>query len=173
VTSVRVDAAGGGPQLTSEQMEARHRVTEQVADLLVVSGVGRMPARVYAALLLSETGSLTASDLAETLQISPAAVSGAVRYLVGVGMVARGRPRGARRDEYRLAAENWYELLLHREPLLRTWSDLTRNGAEAVGPDTSAGRRMAETAEFFEFMITELSAMLQRWKDRGSAPAGV
>ena len=54
-------------------------VVERFTSLLVTSGVGRMPARVYSAVLCSDDGRLTAGELAEALQISPAAVSGAVR----------------------------------------------------------------------------------------------
>ena len=57
-----------------------------------------MPARVFAALLATDSGRLTAAELAELLQISPAAVSGAVRYLTQVGMVHREREPGSRRD---------------------------------------------------------------------------
>ena len=141
-------------------------VIERFSALMVTSGVGRMPARVYAALLVSENGRLTAGELAATLQISPAAVSGAVRYLIGVGMVERHRPIGTRRDEYALAGDNWYEVFMNREPLLQMWSDVTRAGSVALGEDTPAGRRMAETAEFFAFMLVELDAVLARWQQR-------
>ena len=53
-----------------------------------------MPARVFAALLIAPDARLTAAELAERLQVSPAAISGAVRYLVQVRMVASGAGTG-------------------------------------------------------------------------------
>jgi hypothetical protein len=35
-----------------------------------------------------------------------------------------------------------------------------------VGRDTAAGARIAETLAFFEFIQTELPAMLERWRAR-------
>ena len=141
-------------------------VVERFTSLLVTSGVGRMPARVYSAVLCSEDGRLTAGELAEVLQISPAAVSGAVRYLIGVGMLERHRPIGARRDEYALVADNWYEVFMNREPLLDAFTEVARSSAATLGTQTRAGARMAESAEFFAFLRVELDAVLQRWQQR-------
>ncbi len=58
----------------------------------------RMPARVFATLLTSETASLTSAELAARLRVSRAAVSGAVRYLTQVSMVTRERDPGTRCD---------------------------------------------------------------------------
>ena len=41
-----------------------------------------------------------------------------------------------------------------------------REGIEVVGRDTAAGARIAETLAFFEFIQTELPAMLERWRAR-------
>jgi DNA-binding transcriptional regulator GbsR (MarR family) len=57
------------------------RFVERFAAILEDSGVPRMPARVFVGLLATDSGSLTAAELAERLQASPAAISGAVRYL--------------------------------------------------------------------------------------------
>src|SRR5829696_8023053 len=69
--------------------EAVARFVERFALTFSEAGVPRMPARVFSALLVSDEGRRTASELAETLKVSPAAVSNAVRYLTQVGLVAR------------------------------------------------------------------------------------
>ncbi len=145
---------------------AEHQVIELFTKLMIASGVSRMPASVFAALLVSDDNTRTAGELAELLQISPAAVSGAVRYLAGVGMVERRRPIGTRRDQYRLAADNWFEVMLNREPLLQAWTKAATDATELLGANTSPGRRMAETAAFFDFLRVELDATLQRWPAR-------
>ena len=63
----------------------RPRFVEHFALLLDEAGVPRMPARVFAAILADDAGRLTAGELAERLQVSPAAISGAVRYLTQAG----------------------------------------------------------------------------------------
>jgi DNA-binding transcriptional regulator GbsR (MarR family) len=139
---------------------------ERFGATLEEGGVPRMPARVFAALLVTDSGRLTAAELAEQLRISPAAVSGAVRYLTQVGLVAREREAGSRRDVYALHHEVWYEAIVNREPLLSRWRRSLEEGVEAVGADTPAGRRLAESADFFSFLIAEMPAMLARWRDR-------
>ena len=67
---------------------------EKFAAVLIVAGFPPMSARVFVALLISDSGGLTAAGLADLLQISPAAVSGAVRYLSGLGLVRKERVPG-------------------------------------------------------------------------------
>src|SRR6202050_144128 len=83
------------------------RFVEDLASALMEMGVPRMPARVFAALLTTDSGRLTAAELDTKLQISPAAVSGAVRYLVQIGMARRESEAGSRRHYYRGAHHVW------------------------------------------------------------------
>jgi DNA-binding transcriptional regulator GbsR (MarR family) len=145
------------------------RFVERFALTLVEAGLPRMPARVFAALLVADRGKLTAAELASRLWVSPAAISGAVRYLIQVHMIERGRDPGERRDYYGLAAEPWYEALSQRDEILSRWIKALGEGIAAVGPDTAAGVRLVETREFFEFMKEELPDLLQRWRDRQDA----
>jgi DNA-binding transcriptional regulator GbsR (MarR family) len=143
------------------------RFVERFGAMLEEGGVPRMPARVFSALLATDSGRLTAAELAEQLRISPAAVSGAVRYLIGVRLVNRERDPGSRRDVYTLHSDLWYEAIVRREPLLTRWEEQMAEGVEAVGADTPAGRRLAQTAEFFRFLQVEMEAMLARWREHG------
>jgi predicted transcriptional regulator len=148
---------------------AAARFVERFAVNLEQSGVPRMPARVFVALLATDSGSLTAAELAERLQASPAAISGAVRYLVQVSLISRERDPGTRRDRYRVWDDAWYEAVVRRERLLALWEESAREGVEALGARTPAGRRMAETAAFFAFLRREMPALLQRWRDAHGA----
>ena len=145
---------------------AVRRFIEGFAAALADGGVPRMPARVFAALLATDSGRLTAAELAERLQVSPAAISGAVRYLTQVALVSREREPGSRRDSYRVLNDLWYEAVLRREPLLARWERSMREGVQALGADTPAGARMAESTAFFEFLQEELPALLDRWRAR-------
>ena len=147
------------------------RFVERFAAILEESGVPRMPARVFVALLSTDSGSLTAAQLAERLQASPAAISGAVRYLTQVSLIGREREPGSRRDRYRVWDDAWYEATLRREHLLARWEERAREGIHVLGAGTPAGERMAESRAFFAFLRREMPALLERWRqERGDAP---
>jgi DNA-binding transcriptional regulator GbsR (MarR family) len=153
--------------------EAVNRFVERFAAVLAGAGLARMPSRVFAALVATDSGSLTSAELSERLQISPAAVSGAVRYLSQFGLVSRERDPGSRRDRYRVMSETWFEATARREAVLSSWEAASREGVEVLGADSPAGRRFAESVEYLEFTRKELAAMLARWhehKARMSAP---
>ncbi|MGI5377029.1 GbsR/MarR family transcriptional regulator [Streptomyces sp. CA-251387] len=152
-------AAGGG-----RDAEAVSKFVESFAAQLVEAGMQRMAARVFAALLSSDKGVLTSAELSEQLQISPAAVSGAVRYLAQTHMVSREREPGSRRERYRVHGDQWYEALTNREAVIKRWEGALREGVTSLGPDTPAGRRMAETLAFFEFIEGEVAEMMERWR---------
>ena len=144
--------------------EAVRRFVEQFASAMEASGLPRMPARVFAALLASDSGRMTAAELAETLQVSPAAISGAVRYMIPVNLVRREREPGSRRDIYVVDDDTWYEVTLHRDQALARWHASAEEGARVLGPDTPAGARMRETALFFSFLREQLPQIMQQWQ---------
>lgn len=142
------------------------RFVERFALVLTESGMARMPARVFTALLVTDSGRLTAQELADTLRVSPAAISGAVRYLEQVSMVYRGREPGHRRDHYRVGSDLWYEMIMRRDRVLTRWVDSAREAVDLLGENTPAGARMAETLEFFEFLHKEMPALMEKWRAR-------
>ncbi|ONM48800.1 GbsR/MarR family transcriptional regulator [Nocardia donostiensis] len=145
------------------------RYIEKLALGLTEMGWPRMPARVFAALQVSDEGRLTAAELARILSISPAAISGAVRYLDQVGVVTKVRLPGQRRDHYQLYDDLWYASFLKRDRMLKMWAENADEGIELVGQDTKAGRRLAEMRDFFEFFVTELPLLFDRWHEQRNA----
>ena len=143
---------------------------ERFAAVLVAAGFPPMPARVFVALLVTDSGRLTAAELAETLRISPAAVSGAVRYLIQLGLVHKERVPGSRRDYYRMPGTMWDDMIRMRDQVMARWTALVREGIELVGPDSPAGARMAEQADFLDFATRELSEILKRWQEYRGRP---
>jgi len=145
--------------------EAVRRFIERFALDLAEAGMARMPARVFAALLADDHGRLTAAELAELLQVSPAAISGAVRYLTQLRMVSRGREPGERRDHYQVSSDMWYEVVARRDQLLARWEQDLQDGIKAVGPDTPAGARLEENRRYFEFLRHEAPKVMARWRE--------
>lgn len=141
---------------------------------MVLSGMGmpRMPARVFTALLATEQQSLTAGELAEWLKISPAAVSGAVRYLVQLGMVHRGREPGSRRDHYLIGDDQWYEAVSMKDNAYRRLADSLDEGIAVVRPGSRAADRISETRDFFRFVAKEMPVLVARWRDERRGEEG-
>jgi DNA-binding transcriptional regulator GbsR (MarR family) len=158
------------PDTFARDPQAVRLFVERFGSALVDAGMPRMPALVFVALLASDSGRMTADELIADLQISRAAISGAVRYLIQVGALRRERQAGSRRDQYVLQDGSWYELVARREQLLERWIASVRAGVAALGPATPAGERLAESAAFFEFLQTEMPAMLERWRARRASP---
>ncbi|MEU0985868.1 MarR family transcriptional regulator [Streptomyces sp. NPDC005953] len=154
------------PRANSQRDEkAVSDFVERFAAQLTDAGMARMPARVFAAILSSDAGTMSAAELGEQLKISPAAVSGAVRYLSHVTMVSREREPGSRRERYRVHSDQWYEALGNRDQIVKRWEDTMREGVASLGPDTPAGLRLAETQDFFHFLGQELPLLLDRWRE--------
>jgi DNA-binding transcriptional ArsR family regulator len=147
--------------------EARGNLPEYIekfAAVLVLAGFPPMPARVFVALLVTDSGRLSAAELVDLLQISPAAVSGAVRYLTGLALVHKERVPGSRREYYRMPADIWHQVFLLRNQVLVRWSALLKEGIDIVGADSPAGRRMAGHADFFQFLAAEMPVLMARWE---------
>jgi DNA-binding transcriptional regulator GbsR (MarR family) len=71
-----------------------HGFEEQFTVLLVQTGLSKMVSRVLGCLYVTDTGSRTAAELVQRLQVSPAPIALAVRYLKGAGTgQARTRPQ--------------------------------------------------------------------------------
>jgi DNA-binding transcriptional regulator GbsR (MarR family) len=139
------------------------RVVERFALLLTESGVPRMPARVFAYMLADDADGHTAGGLAAGLRVSPAAISGAVRYLQQLGFLVKEREPGARTDHYRLRDDLWYELWNTRMAIVHRWEEVMAEGAELISPDRPGGARLREAREFFAFVAADLPGMMERW----------
>jgi DNA-binding transcriptional regulator GbsR (MarR family) len=160
---------GTDDRLAERDEDAVSRFVERFAGELTQAGMQRMAARVFAALLVSEGAAMTAAELGDRLRVSPAAVSGAVRYLTQVNMIGRERDPGSRRERYVLHEGMWYEVFTRRDEILNRWQKTLREGADTLGRDTAAGERLAETAEFFQFLHDELLQIMDRWRQRKAA----
>jgi DNA-binding transcriptional regulator GbsR (MarR family) len=160
-------AEGPGPVRDDE---AVRRFVERFALNLTEAGMARMPARVFSAVLVAEDGRRTAAELADQLGVSPAAISGAVRYLTQLRLVSREREPGERVDHYRVSSETWYEAIARRDEMVARWLQDLADGVKAVGPDTPTGARLEETRQFFEYLLEEVPRLLERWRARRLGP---
>jgi DNA-binding transcriptional regulator GbsR (MarR family) len=148
---------------------ALRRFVERFASVLIEAGIPRMPARVFAALLGTDSGRLTAAELAGLLQASPAAISGGVRYLIAVRMISREGEPGSRRHHYLVPDNVWDEVIKDRDRLMERWTAVLKEGIDLLGADTPAGARMADSVDYFEFVSSELPRVIARWQEHKAA----
>ena len=142
-----------------------HVVVEHLGGALADAGLARLPARVFAALMATEDGRLTASEIATMLDISPAGVSGAVRYLTQVRMIRRERERGSRRDVYVVMDDAWHDMLMQSDQAYRPILEALAVARGAVEEGTRAWERMQLSVEFLEFVTREMDGMTTRWEE--------
>lgn len=140
---------------------------DRIAGMLIAAGFPRMPARVMMALMVSE-GGLTAAEVADELAISPAAVSGAVRYLQLLGFVARVPVSGSRRDRYAIV-KSWYAMTMTNVAVYEQVAVVAARGAMTLPKGSAARARVAEMSDFFTFVHSRLGELLAEWEQRGSS----
>lgn len=151
------------------------RAVERFGQALEGSGMPRMPARVFAYVLAEDSDRYTAAQLAEGLQVSPAAISGAARYLVDNGLLIRERAPGRRGDVFRvLDGDIWATITNARKPMIDNFIVAVDDAIALVGEKTPGGQRLVETADFLRFTRADLDDLPRRWasyRDEVSAQA--
>ena len=137
---------------------------ERFAMMLTDAGMERMPARVFAYVLAEDSDRYTATELADGLGVSRAAISGATRVLVQAGLLAREREPGARVDHYRVYDDDvWATISTQRLPILDRYLEVVAAGVDLLGSDTRGGRRLLQTQAYFEFMAGKMPGVIEEW----------
>ena len=143
--------------------EVEHRSVEQLGAALAEAGLPSLPSRVFAALLVDDDGRMTSLELTEVLGVSPASISGAVRYLGHLQMLRREREHGSRRDVYVVDDDAWHGLMMRRDHLYAPILRALQSAVDERGTDHPAYRRLTLTAEFLRFVDAEMAGLADRW----------
>ncbi|OHV00466.1 HTH-type transcriptional regulator MmpR5 [Mycobacterium talmoniae] len=151
--------------------EANVEMAEQLALSLTNLGLQRMTARVLATLLFTEQPTLTMGELADQLQASAGAISGALKMLTSVGLAERVPVPASRRDHYRLRDDAWAVLFTNQNVTLAAMQDAAEAGIAATGADSLARQRLTQMRDFYTFLLAEIPAVLDRWRQRANGSA--
>jgi DNA-binding transcriptional regulator GbsR (MarR family) len=146
--------------------EPMERYVERMGAALTGAGLQRLPSRVFAALTTDEDGRMTSAELVEALGVSPASVSGAVRYLAQIGFVHRERERGSRRDVYVVDDDAWLHAMLREDQLYAPMIAALDDALEQIDPASRAHRRLRTMREFLVFVGQEMEGVAERWLER-------
>ena len=151
----RGQAAPRGPQAPLQargrDSEAVRQYEETFATVLMQSGLPKMISRVLTCLYIADTGSVTASELARHLQVSPASISKAITFLESQDLIRRERDE-RRRERYVVDDDVWYQAMISSARSNAQFAETARQGVRVLGPGTPAGTRLENIARFMDFV---------------------
>lgn len=142
--------------------DEQHRVIEDLARLLEPFGLPLTTGRLWGYLLLSpEPASL--ERISADLQISKSGASVAARQLEAGTLARRIGQRGSRRVLYE-ASENYDQMMVARNTLLRALSGLLETGARGT-PSATVRARLQGMSDLYRMAIDEVDLILRRWRE--------
>ncbi|MEV4002376.1 helix-turn-helix domain-containing protein [Actinomadura sp. NPDC049753] len=142
--------------------EAVQEFQETLTTVIMTSGLPKMTARVLSCLYTADT-SLTASELAEQLQVSPASISKAVTLLAGLDLIRR--ESDGRRDRYVVDNDLWYQSMIRSIRDNDRFSEAARQGVAVLGRGTPAATRLENAARFLDFVSESLNRAVEQARD--------
>jgi len=141
------------------------RAVERLGQTLESMGIPRMPARVFAFILADDQSSYSAAELARGLDVSPAAISGAVRYLSDTHMVVRERNPAGRGDLIRVRdGDIWGTIQAARLPMLDGIIESVNAAVDLLPPGSAGRARVEETRDYFTFIREDARGLTERWR---------
>ncbi|CAL9478740.1 helix-turn-helix domain-containing protein [Streptomyces cellulosae] len=157
--------AKAAPDAYGRDPEAVRAFEETLTTVFIASGTPRMMARVMACLTLSDSGSLTAAELAERLRVSPASVSKAIAFLETQDLVRRFRDEGGRRERYGFDEDIWYRSMAAGARSTAQIAATSREGVDVMGPGTPAATRLENAARFLDFVSETMLRAAEEARD--------
>ncbi|WST06419.1 MarR family transcriptional regulator [Streptomyces sp. NBC_01171] len=123
-----------------------------------------MSARVLTCLFTTDAGSLTASQLAQRLQVSPASISKAIAFLESQSLVRRERDE-RRRDRYVVDNELFYQATIASARANDRLVETARRGVAVLGPHTPAATRLENIARFLDFISESITRAAEQARE--------
>ncbi|GAA4822063.1 GbsR/MarR family transcriptional regulator [Streptomyces ziwulingensis] len=155
----RKQAAPRGPAAAGRHdgrdPEAVRDYEEAFTTVFMEQGLSKMTARVLVSLFTTDAGSLTAAELVQRLQVSPASVSKAVAFLESQALIRRERDE-RRRDRYFVDGDVWYQSMIASARAHARLIETARQGVGILGPGTPAAARLENIARFVDFVAESI-----------------
>ncbi|MET7369105.1 helix-turn-helix domain-containing protein [Streptomyces sp. NPDC005566] len=153
------------PQPHGRDAEAVREYEETFTDVLMQTGLSnKMMARVLGSLYTTDAGSLTASELVERLQVSPASISKSIAFLESQGLVRRERDEG-RRERYIVDDDIWYQSMMASARSTAQLVETARQGVGVLGAGTPAAARLENIARFLDFVNESITRAAEQARD--------
>ena len=145
---------------------------QRFTEVLVQMGMSRMTSRVLTCLTTADSGSMTSAELVRRLGVSAASISKAIGFLEGQHLVRR--ERDGRRERYVVDDDVWYRASVATAATNDLFAEAALAGAEALGLDTPAGARLADSGRFLKYLSEDLLCHVEYWHTAitGRGPSG-
>ena len=151
-------------QAHGRDTEAVREYEEAFTTLLMQQGLPKMMSRVLTCLYTTDAGSLTASELVQRLQVSPASISKAITFLEGQGLIRRERDE-RRRERYLVDNDVWYTGMIAAARSNAQLAETARQGVSILGPGTPAAARLENIARFVDFVAESMARAAEQARD--------
>lgn len=164
-------AAPADPRVDGRDLAAVSEFEQRFTEVLVQMGMPRMTSRVLTCLTTADSGAMTSAELVRRLRVSAASISKAIGFLEGQHLVRR--ERDGRRERYVVDDDVWYRASVATAATNNLFAEAALAGAEALGPDTPAGARLADSGRFLKYLSEDLLRHVEYWHAAitGRAPA--
>ncbi len=164
----RRQTASRGPKALQEEhgrdAEAVRAYEETLTTVFIASGTPKMMARVMSCLTLTDSGSLTAAELARRLEVSPASISKAVTFLEGQGLIRREREEG-RRERYVVDDDIWHQSMMASARSTAQVAETSRQGVGVMGRGTPAATRLENIARYLDFISEAITRAAEQARE--------
>ena len=152
------------PQPYGRDAEAVAEYEEAFTTLMMQQGLPKMAARVLTSLFIADAGSLTAPELAQHLQVSPASVSKAIAFLETQGLIRRERDE-RRRERYFVDNDVWYQSTIAGARGIAQVAEIARQGIGVLGRETPPAARLESIARFSDFISESMLRAAEQVRD--------
>ncbi|MFI7296103.1 helix-turn-helix domain-containing protein [Streptomyces sp. NPDC050121] len=157
-----------GPQVPEQahgrDADAVREYEETFTTLLVHQGLPKMMSRVLTCLYTTDAGSLTASELVQRLQVSPASISKAVAFLESQGLIRREAGEH-RRERYAVDDDVFYQSTIAAARASTQLAETARQGVHVLGRDTPAAARLENIARFVDFVAEGITRAAEQARE--------
>ncbi|MEU4239819.1 helix-turn-helix domain-containing protein [Actinoplanes sp. NPDC026619] len=143
---------------------ALEEYAEALTAALMQAGTPRMMSRVLVSLYTTDSGSLTAAELVQRLQVSPASISKAIAYLEDQALVRRERDE-RRRERYIVDDDVWYQAMIASARANDQLIATARQGVGVLGAGTPAATRLENIARFLDFVSENLARAAEQARE--------
>ena len=152
------------PQAYGRDAEAVREYEEMFTTVMMQAGLSKMMSRVLVCLYTTDAGSLTASELVQRLQVSPATISKAIAFLESQDLVRRERDE-RRRERYVVDDDVWYQAMLASARSNTQLVEAARQGVGVLGPGTPAAVRLENIARFLDFVSENITRAAEQARE--------
>lgn len=129
----------------------------------------RMTGRVLGALMQAPAQGLTPAELAGTLQVSRAAISGALQQLSLMGLSEPVPNPGERAARYRVQPDAWARLTEQGSRKIHTLHALAEEGLQDL-PEGADPAPLEEMRDFYGLWLDLYPEVLRTWRERRGTP---